>query len=676
MPRFSDVAVARHRERQREVMADKYRNGGRQKRLESRRFIGWDGEGYRAFAAGSGSIDVEHRYMLFGNSEGYAETGLNLTTRQCLDLILFTEQAFPDAFHVGFAFEYDVNMILGDLPWMHLAVLNDAGKVFWNNYRIEHIPHKVFRVSRKGVSATIYDVFGFFHSSYVKAIERYKCGTEEIRQKIADGKKKRSSFTYADIDMVERYWADEISLLPELMECVRESLYTASFFVTQWHGPGAVATFALRETKSLECKSVESEVPVAVRVARSLAYAGGRFQSWRGGMYLGPVYTADINSAYAYAIARLPNLSTGHWERRNPKSIKSRRDIAHFGLYRVRYQTSERRAQEAAFRGIPFPLFHRDKSGHLTWPHETEVWVWSPEAACIAGNPDAVIVEAWEFKDDGTRPFEWVYGMYDRRVSLPPGHPARDAYKWCLASIYGSFARRVGWDRARRIAPRTHQLEWAGYITSYCRSMVWDGGIHVARRDGMVSIDTDGITSLVPFDPAKLMNGEGTALGQWKLSEYTGILHWQNGFYWLRNEKGEWVEPKTRGVPKGSLSVDRALDAIERSHGLTQLDEAVISFNRQRFVGYKQGLRGRFGEWRHWVTEPVDVRFGGAGKGTHIPRMCLLCQGSDVPMHTITNIPPVDILSHAHKLPWLEPVTRQEYGEKLIFPDELVGEYG
>lgn len=689
MPRYSDQAVAANRERSRGPARERYRHGGREERLNNRQFIGWDGEGYRAFSASNMSgIVVDHRYMLFGNSLGYAETGQDLSTKQCLELIIQTEKQYPDAFHVGFAFDYDVNMILRDLTWPHLAVLHDAGKAHWKGYRIEHIPHKMFKVSAKDATATIYDAFGFFHCAYIKAIEKYKCGTQEQRDRIAAGKAMRAQFTWAQIKQVTRYMFDELELMPELMEHVRESLYSAGFFITQWHGPGAVASFALKVNGVSKLKPKEKEVPVAVRVARTLAYAGGRFQSWRGGLYLGPVYTADINSAYAYAVARLPNLATGHWVKRDADTIHRKSDIGHFALYRVRYRTSGTNAQKAIEHGIPFPLFHRDKSGHLTWPHDTETWCWSPEAANLAGNPDAEFLEAWEFIDDGTRPFRWIESAYERRISLPAGHPARDAYKWALASIYGSFARRVGWDRANRTAPRTHQLEWAGYITSYCRAMVWQAALDVARRNGLISIDTDGVTSLVPFSTQKLPNGESTALGAWKLDTYSGILHWQNGFYWLRDMEKQWIVPKTRGIPKGSLSIQRAFDAIEYSGGLTNFDQAVIKYQRTRFTGYSQALQHRYGEWRHWFNEPVQIRFGGAGKGTHIPQLCSLCQGKGPgrvsedkpsymagnPMHTITNIPPNDPLSQAHKLPWLEPVSREEYGESLIFPDELVGE--
>jgi len=256
MGRVSQASVDRNREQQKkrnEVNNEKrHRTYGRLDsdiaRLERRPFIGWDGEGYRAFAcAPDGEITVEHRLMLFGSSSGHYESAIDLGTEQCLRLILYVEQQYSDAFHVGFAFEYDVNMILRDLSWRHLAMLYDTGVVKWKGYRIKHVPHKMFSVSKNGISATIYDVFGFFHTSYLVALRKFSIGTEAQLSRIDSGKKKRSRFTYSDLPTVITYWSEEISLLPSLMDSLRESCYVAGFYLTQWHGPGALASFALKK---------------------------------------------------------------------------------------------------------------------------------------------------------------------------------------------------------------------------------------------------------------------------------------------------------------------------------------------------------------------------------------------------------------------------------------------
>lgn len=667
MTRISDEAIERNRVASAKRYAENrtsYSERQRARRgLESiealgkRPFVAWDGEGYNAYRVGIDHVvHIEHRYMVFGSSSGHRVRGIELSTSACLDTILRAEREAPESIHVGFAFDYDVNMILRDVSWRGLAVLRDAGKCRFGEYRIEHIPHKMFTVYRPGWGkATIYDVFGFFHCSYVKALDKYGVGSPEAIARIKAGKALRGHFSYADIEQVTAYMSDELSVMPELMECVREAAYGGGFYIRQWHGPGALATYAIKYNEIDKRMSKKRKVPDDVKLARRSAHAGGRFMLWRAGLLLSPVYTADINSAYVWACSLLPALDTGRWERVPANRIESARDIADFGLYHIEYDAKER-WQEATYGGKPFPLFHRSGNGSLTWPYRVENWYWSPEASLVAGSRHARFLEAWIFRSDGTRPFEWVHDAYNRRLALQdPDHynPAEKAYKWGLAAIPGKFGMKVGWDKTTRTEPRFHQIEWAGYIMSYCRAQSYQGACGVAKRGGLVSIDTDGVTSTVPFNESELPGGVSTGLGAWKLEEYTGGLFWQNGIYWLRNEAGEWDEAKSRGVPKGHIPFELAMEVREQSDDFRNVKESVIKLDRTRFVGYGQALRGQRDKWRQWITDPVRIQFGGLGKGTHVPDMCLRCLGRDEPLHTITHFPPKDVFSEPHKLPWL-----------------------
>src|SRR5579862_5846608 len=118
MPRQSAAAFAKNRENSRERYHKKYRDSQteRQKeqrkiRYEEREFVGWDGEGYDFFIASSNGVVEKgpQRTMLFGCSiPGEYITGMQLSTIEMLDLMLRVESLNPDAFHVGFSFEYDV----------------------------------------------------------------------------------------------------------------------------------------------------------------------------------------------------------------------------------------------------------------------------------------------------------------------------------------------------------------------------------------------------------------------------------------------------------------------------------------------------------------------------------------------------------------------------------------
>jgi hypothetical protein len=677
--RISDEAIERNRVSSRaryhvnKEQNQKVQKAYRERKFEERAFIGWDGEGYDDESG-------QHHYMLFGASTGDCVTGPSLGTAECLSLILRVREENPDTYNVGFAFDYDVNMIIKDLPWRHLAALSAFNRCRWvdpatgRRYRIEHIPGKFFRISADGISATIYDCFGFFHSSYIRALYKYGVGDPAKLEHISTGKAARGSFTLAGIENVKSYWLDEISLLPPLMDRIRDASYGGGYRISEWHGPGALASYLLRDRGVNKWHS-KKNIPAEVKSAIRHAYAGGRFTGCLCGLYIGDIYTADVNSAYVYATSLLPRMDRGKWNRQNPKSIDAR-NLPRFGLYHIELDYGREGKREAEQRGIPEapnPLFHRDKIGVLRWPRKTTGWYWTPEAKLVLDSPYANVLEAWIFDDDGSKPFRFVHDAYDRRVDLQhQGNPAEKAYKWALAAMYGAFARRVGWKNGK--PPPSHELTWAGFITSYCRAMVygparraWENGDGL----GLISIDTDSITTTVPIDEKDLPNGIGEGLGQWKLEHWTGILQWQNGIYWLRDENGEWSEPKSRGIPRGSVPFEAAYN------GLQAMDFSKrpfvfphLSLERTRFIGYRQALRGQFDKWRKWVTEPVEISMGGkaSGKAIHMFRVCDACRktndGTPYPiedvraLHTISPMP--SLLGHdltesqPHKLPWLE----------------------
>lgn len=668
MPRRSAAAITRNREESRKRY---YRNSERQtdrqkeqrkENYENRPFIGWDSEGYDYFICGPDGIEKgPQRTMLFGCSipREYV-TGIDLSSKEMLDLIIRVESLYPDAFHVGYAFEYDVNQILKDLPWRFLAILKETGKVRWKGFRITHVPHKIFTVSKDGIAATIYDVFGYFHSKYTTALRKYKVGKPEQLARIESGKQRRGHFTYADMAEVVEYWSVEISLLPLLMDCVRIAAYGGGFRIGSWHGPGALAAFALRHYGVRGWMS--RKVPPNTQYAIRAAYCGGRFQAWQCGWYDGDVYTLDKNSAYVQAIAMLPNLSEGKWIHGTTSDIKSPDDIARFGLYYIHFDANtEGESKRLRANGLPdrpYPLFHRSPNGRLSWPSRTSGWYWSPEARLVAGSSHARITESYVFLDNSSYPFEWVKDSYHARLVLQRrGDPAEKAFKWSLAAMYGAFARRVGWDKEKRLPPRSHELAWAGYITSHCRAAIYDVAAYAYSKGGLISVDTDGVTSTVPFPESLVPEGFGEELGQWKQDHYSAILFWQNGIYWLRDKDNEWREAKSRGIPKGVISLQTALDSLSSGSFKPPYKPANIVTQKTKYIGYRAALGGKqFARWRRWITEENTIAFGGLGKGTHLPPFCNACRTGTERMHTVTHFPPKEMESEPHHLPWLDVI--------------------
>jgi hypothetical protein len=687
--RHSPAAIERNRVKAREYarnhpQAPEVSREARVRRNLARPFIAWDGEGDTIWRENENPrclLDGRyiHRYILFGSSAGHEISAPGLSTKSCLNLLLTAEQETPDAFHVWFSAEYDVNMILRDLSWRQLNLLKHTGSCRYAGYKIRHTPRKTFRVSRGGVSITLFDVFGFFHSSYTHALEKFGIGTEAQRARIQEGKDRRGSFTYADLDYIVDYWRAELSLMPPLMDHIREMCYDAGLCITSWHGPGALASYIIRIEKILEWKSNEKTVPAEVKFARACAFAGGWFYSWQCGLWNRPAWTYDINSAYLYAATMMPRLDNGIWVRTKPEEI-SENYCPLFGLYHLQFEGDKRTGQGSQ---NVYPLFYRDPKGTLTWPQAVQGWYWGPEARNAIATGRATVLEAWVFQDNGARPFTVVNDYYERRRHLKAaGNPAEKTIKWALAAMYGQYARRVGWDKLHRTAPRSHQLEWAGFITSYCRSMVWKAAEWSAQRGALVSVDTDGVTSTVPIPADVLENGVGTELGQWEVTEYPGIFHWQNGVYWTLTASGEWVSAKARGVPKGRIEAATALAAYARLRTpfivggpkMTPDEYGVITTTKTRFTGYREVLASHaWQDWRTWRTDEARIILGGGGKLSHWPAACHKCRNPDADvMHTVV-LPPIKPgmslglihhigkesgyfpVSQPHKLPWTTP---------------------
>lgn len=571
--------------------------------------------------------------VLFGSTLGPRIIKVSISTLDCLSLIYQTGKRWRNVIHVSFSFGWDVNQIIKDLPVRALHVLRTYGKVYYEGFHIEHVPRKWFIVRHAGIQVKIFDVFLFFNCKFGAALRKYEIGTQEELARIDAGKEERPNFTFLNIREIEEYWKIENQYGVLLMNKLREIIYGAGYFITSWHGPGALASYALRNNGVAihMDKGISQEINEAAR----FAMFGGRFQAFQAGYYEGAVYDRDINSAYAYAFSRLPSLATGKW-RFDPYPDRADTINVRMGLYHIR--------RFSKLSLLPQPLPHRDKSGHVSFPSVTEGWFHAAEAALVRNDPNAEFLGAWIFEDDGSYPFEWILDEFAKRVEMQEKKdPSEKTIKWTLAALYGQAAQRAGWERAHG-PPQWHQIEWAGAVTAECRSMIYAGSRPAGRS--LISMDTDGFISLVPVNT--LPNGIGEGLGQWKSTEYTGILYLQNGIYWLRDGDGNWTPPKSRGIPRKKLDFDTVIQSISKNEPL--------QVSQHMFIGYGLALRGQMDKWRKWVDVQRTIVFGGGGKAQHIPNLCPPCISGETwgsAMHPLYSVPPDSVQSFLYDLPWL-----------------------
>lgn len=619
-----------------------------------RPFVMWDGEG----CLNEKDPEDYQPYCLFGSSSGARIKEYDIPTLDCLGLLIDTERQQPEAIHFGYSFGYDVNQILKDLPLPALRMLKLRNRTRYHGFDIEYIPSKWLQVgygrakARGGsgrITLRLFDVFSFFALRYDKALGKYGIGSEADLARMAQGKDDRPNFRYNDIpDRIEPYWKLELDLGVQLMDRFREILYEAGYYINSWHGAGALANYVLRNRGV--ASHLDRGTPGEIIEAARSAYIGGRFEPFQCGFYDGPIYAPDQNSAYGYAFSRLPSLNNGKWLY---ETKPDREDTANrrLGLYHIRYVSK--------LSGGVKPLPHRDPDGTVSWPNMTEGWFHAPEAYLVRNDPNAEFLESWIYEDDGTFPFNWIEEIFDERLEMQAkGDPTEIAHKKAIASLYGQIAQRAGWIRFNG-PPKFHQLEFAGAITSECRSYMYSAARTVGK--GIISIDTDGLLATRPF--GKLPNGPGVRLGQWKTEEYSGILYIQSGVYWLRDKDGNWRPPKSRGIPQRKLQFD---DIIER----VKAGEDPICVNQHSFYGFGAALhQNRLGDWRKWLDNPRQIRFGGAGKRIHSERFCPQCKrsrGFADTLHPLIPVPPKQLLSTLHHLPWLEGSKESEMRKAII----------
>jgi hypothetical protein len=352
------------------------------------------------------------------------------------------------------------------------------------------------------------------------------------------------------------------------------------------------------------------------------------------------------------------------------------------------------------------PLFYRDPQGNMHYPLVVDGWYWGPEAQLVWNDPTCTIEESWVFEPTTThKPFAWVEQVYEKRRKLKEaGNPAELALKLAINSLYGKLAQRVGWDVKTKEPPKWHQLEWAGWLTSYTRSLLFLAATEADRLDALIATETDAVFTTKPIQVDM-----GNKWGQWKPIRFQGITYLQNGVYFIK--KNEIWEPKYRGLDRNSIDHDRimqylaspgtlgckacAQDRYMRKNGKRKRFQRerehtceYIAVTR-RFRGFGMALNRKEGLslWRAWETEPrAIVPVGpGTGKRIHDIEHCRACTKgmtySDG-LHDTIVARPQGGDSVAHNLPWLtgelskdQELTDEEKLWETIYNEESYNDF-
>ena len=565
-------------------------SGKHASKFERGEFVAWDGEGI-----GRGR---RHSYVLFASSlPGTTLANVRgLGTAQVFDAFLEGVRAAPRAVHVGFAISYDANMIFRDIPKAKLRRLWDSERVTWKRYALEWRPRKFLRMknTESGATGTWWDVWPFFQTSFVRALEKYGVMTDAMRAEIHAMKLRRARFRARDLDAMTRYNAQECAALVALMESLLASLKSAGLTIARWDGPGAIAAALLKSHDYGETRGV---VPDAALTAFQHAYYGGRIECLQYGRTRETIYHYDVNSAYPAAMRTLPcrRPSCGRWHYQGGDKVFAPYT---FAVYHVRWNFATAPLH-------PFPW--RSAKGSVYFPPAGEGWVWYPElaAAGMHGTREGAhfrVLGSWRWvrarRCEHTA-CEWIDGLYhERERAKARGDGAEHAIKLGLNSLYGKLAQRVG---AREVngevqPPPFFDLAGAGFITSTVRAQLYRAAMQSPHD--IIMLATDGIYSRVPLT---LPDTGAKKLGEWTAELHTGATVVQSGVYILDNPDGT-EHAYTRGFDMDSI------DRAKIHHGWS-VGSVRIAATHERFLGLGAALASdkRWKLWRTWVKEDRDL---------------------------------------------------------------------
>lgn len=651
--------------------------------VEERDVIAWDMEGMNL----SGDRKPQHPVVFGCSAEvGKVLVARKLTTVEMLEYIISVGRRNPHAIHVGYGFRYDANMLLQDFPRGLIERLwKDGtariGKKWW----IRWVPGKMFQVSKRSeqwsrtndrakVSVTIYDYSSFFSgSNFITAAEQILRDSlsRDDRDVIKHGKAERGSNMWEDLDEVLHYWRREIQLIRRVFEEFRDVMCRAGFPLREWYGPGALANFINAQhsirPKLAGVQTTTGLMDSRVHEASKRAFSGGRFELFRAGRTRGPIHAVDINSAYPYALTMIPSFEKGEWIHRDHPS-----DISRFGFYRISYHSIHHRPFEYA----PQPLFWRDNLGLISFPNRAHGWYASPEARMVLGMSGVEIHEGWEWEPSVLElPWTFLRDMYATRQRLGKQNLLSLPFKLGPNSLYGKYAQTVGWDRKKKLPPKSHALPVAAWITSYTRAKLWS----IIRQvpDRVIAVETDSVYFTGDMD---IDINIGSELGEWSHTVYDEIVYLQSGMYHYKKD-GEWTGTKSRGMRPAEYplaSAEKYLSSLVPGQEWSSLSLKT----KPRFIGAGAALNSAAPfKTLHcaWLPQTREITLGETGKRRHVPAACLECREGLNPWDrshrlAIGTRSDGEQMSMPRRLPWEQAHTKEVAAIRhgILMDEELI----
>jgi hypothetical protein len=424
----------------------------------------------------------------------------------------------------------------------------------YQDYAIEYIPQKKIAIRKGHHSAVFFDIAQYYHESLSGA---YQNNIGKLPDWYTDVKKERSHFTRKYCTKypakIRRYCIQDCIYTKQLAEHWIKVFHDAfDFYPQRFISSGYLAEKVLINNK-IRIPLFE-EIPIKVNEFAWRSYFGARFEILKRG-FIGTAHLYDINSAYPYVLANIPDITKGKW--RKSKKILS---DAHLGFFKIQCDIPDCKYIP------PFPF---RTNGMLIFPSGKFVTYCTLAELKACNNPKYYkILESFQYLDDDpVYPYkDFIESIYQKRLEFREnGNPLQLPLKIILNSIYGKTAQRVGNKIGNLFSPVISST-----ITGTTRAMLYEFVQKYDIENDVVSFATDSIIT------TKKLEVDSSDLGGWAYENSGNDVYvLQNGIYRFN---GTW---KKRGIGNlGNMKIEH-LDTIEKNEQLYQVMK-VLRVNRLR----------------------------------------------------------------------------------------------
>jgi len=434
-----------------------------------------------------------------------------------IDTVLkfLTRKKLETSWNFFYNLSYDASVILKLLG----KILNNYKKnrklrFKYKNYSITYYPKKVLKIQKNHHSWNYYDIAQF--CNYKKLHQAYLDNIGNLPENYLKYKSKRAEFSPTfykeNRNNIRDYCFKDCKLTKELSEDWIKLFFDAfGLYTSRWISPGYLAEKVLINN-GIDIPRF-NKFPYELQEFAYCSSFGGRFEILVRG-FIGTAYLYDINSAYPFAFANIPDITKGKWIKRktiHPKAL--------LGFFKI-----ETNIPEAKY--IPPFGFRRDnQSKTLVFPTGSFVTYCTLDELKACENPKWYkILDSWQYLDENpTYPYKkFIQKLYNKRLELKQqNNPLELPFKIILNAMYGKTGQRNGKKIGNLFNPiifATITGKTRAQLNQFCTE-------HKLERE-VIAFATDSICTTTK------LNLNSKRLGDFSLDKQgNDVYYLQNGIY-------------------------------------------------------------------------------------------------------------------------------------------------